>query len=107
MPFPVAAAVVYGAVAGGGMAGAAAALQRLYRYLTSDGAEQDAQDAQLTPTLQAVAAALAQAKFGMPILDLSPDDRRAIETEANVARMKFAKELNDASKYVFGKPSHA
>ena len=86
MPFPVAAAIIYGALVGGGTAGAIASLQRLYRYLTSDAAEQDADDARMTPSLQAVAGALAQAKFGMPIVDLPPPERRIIDTEAKVLR---------------------
>lgn len=104
MAFPVAAAIAYGALAGGGLAGGAAALQRLWRYLNASPQEQEAEDERLTPFIRGIAEALARAKFGVTIDDLSKTDRRSVEGEAISDEPVLKAQLNDASKQKFGKP---
>ena len=104
MAFPVAAAIAYGAIAGGGLAGGVAALQRLWRYLTADPKEQEAQDERLTPFVQGIAEALASAKCGITLDALPSKDRSSIEAEARVDEPQFRKQLNDAARERFGKP---
>lgn len=104
MPFPLAAAIAYGAIAGGGLAAGAAGLQRLWRYLTADPQEQLRQDEDLTPFVAAIAEALARAKFGVTINALSSDDKRKVEREAQLGKSSFLSQLNEAAKEKYGKP---
>jgi len=101
--FPVAAAIAYGAIAGGGLAAAGASLQRLWRYLTADAAEQEAQDERLTPLVSGIAEALSRAKFGMSLITLAPNERRVVEAEARTDTVILPKQLNEASKERYGK----
>lgn len=104
MPFPVAAAIAYGAIAGGGLVGAAAAIQRIWRYFGATPDEQDAEDERMTPVIQALASAIAQARFGMTINGLSTDDRRSVESEAREDAPRFMREMNAASEERYDKP---
>ena len=84
MPIPVAAAIVFGMIAGGGFAGGTAALQRLYRYFLMSSDEQDLEDQKLTPFLKAIMSALSYAKFGKAI-DLLPAEERRSRGNPEVA----------------------
>jgi hypothetical protein len=103
MPFPLAALIIYGCITGGGAAAAVGGLQRLWRYLNADPAEQDGQDERMTPYVQGIAEAIASAKFKIPLIDLSPDDTQRVERKAKRDAPRFNKQLNDAAKERFGR----
>jgi hypothetical protein len=103
MPFPVAAAIAYGAIVGGGLAGGVAALQRLWRYLNADSRAQEEEDERLTSFVQGIAEALARAKFGVTLNELATEDRRTLENEARRDGPRLRPELNAAAKDRFGK----
>jgi len=103
MAFPVAAAIAYGMIAGGGIAGAAAALQRLWSYFSESREEQDLEDEELTPFVRAIVNALSYVHFGKPI-DLIPEtEQRRLEEQAKTIGPRLKKQLNEAAKERFGK----
>jgi hypothetical protein len=103
MAFPVAAAIAYGMIAGGGIAGGAAAIQRLWRYFASSPEEQDAEDAKMTGVLGAAANALAQARFHTTIEAVPPRERAEIQNQTKSLTPLARRQINEAAKAKFGK----
>lgn len=103
MPFPVAAAIAYGMIAGGGLAGAGAAFQRLWRYFQSSPEEQDLEDEKLTPFLKTIVSALAYAQFGEAPDLLPTDQQKRLAEEAKTIAPRLKRQLNDAARERFGK----
>jgi hypothetical protein len=100
MPFPVAAAIVWGMIAGGGLAGAGAALQRLYNYLLSTKEEQDLEDQKLTPFLKPI---VSVPSFGKTPDRLPVKEQKQIEAEVKTIAPRLRKQLNEAAKANYGK----
>lgn len=103
MAFPVAAAIVYGMIAGGGLAGSAAAMTRLWGYFSGSREDQDLEDEKMTPVLMAIVEALARTKFGKNFSELSSREQNSLRSEAKPLAPQFKKDINEASKKQFGK----
>src|SRR5207302_7756230 len=89
--------------AGGGIAGAAAALQRLRRYFLASPEEQDLEDEKQTPFLKTIMSALSYARFGKAINLIPETEQNRLQEQAKAIVPSLKKQLNEAAKARFGK----
>jgi hypothetical protein len=104
MPIPVVAAIAYGAIVGGGLAGAVAAAQRLLDYIRAPREVQDAEDEKMTPIVSAVLSALAQTHFKVPLDRLSTFQKSELETEIRAQLPSIPDDLNAIAQRLFSRP---
>jgi hypothetical protein len=82
MAFPLLAPLVYGAIAGGGLVGAAAAIEQIYRWFSADDPGRKKMDDDVEEGIKPLLNGIARRMFGTSYESLESEKKKIVQQEA-------------------------